>query len=53
MLGWMSIFLLMTIMAALAEVIGTISVGPALIASVLFSVLLLLFALTRFMRGRA
>jgi uncharacterized membrane protein YtjA (UPF0391 family) len=53
MLGWMLIFLLMTIIAALAEITGAISIGPALIASALFTVLLVLSALARFMRGRA
>jgi hypothetical protein len=53
MLGWIFVFSLMAITATLAEVTGTISAGSGLIASALFSFLLILSALARIMRGRA
>jgi uncharacterized membrane protein YtjA (UPF0391 family) len=53
MLGWMLIFSLIAITAALAEVTGAISAGPALLASATFTLLLVLSALARIMRGRA
>lgn len=53
MLGWMIIFSLMGVSAGLAEVTGAISLVPALAASVIFAVLLVLSGVARMMRGRA
>jgi len=53
MLGWMMIFSLMALLAAIAEVTGKISVTPALAASLIFALLTILSGLARVMRGRA
>lgn len=53
MRGWMLVFLMMAVTAALAAASGAISIGPALLTSTVFALLLILSALARMMRGRA
>jgi uncharacterized membrane protein YtjA (UPF0391 family) len=53
MLGWMLIFLFMAVLATLAEVTGTISDGSAMVASATFTLLFVISALTKVIRGQA
>jgi len=53
MLGWMLVFMMMSLLPVVAGEINVGGFNPAIAASIIFGLLLIVSALTRTLRGQA